>query len=67
MTDDNRIENRREEMLISGIFYKNSRKYGFRMMREKLEWIKYLRDLIIYSATVIPMRWSPKNACEGYR
>jgi predicted nucleic acid-binding protein len=30
------------EMLISEIFYKNSKKYGFKAIREKLEWIKYL-------------------------
>ena len=42
------------EMLISEIFYKNSQEYGFRRMREKLEWVKYLRDLITGSATVIP-------------
>ena len=35
------------EMLISEIFYKNSRYYGFKTVREKLEGIKYLPTLEI--------------------
>ena len=49
------------EMLISGIFYKNSRKYGFRMMREKLEWIKYLWGPRYTSRNRYLGSWSPKN------